>query len=348
MEKAMTYYAGLDVSLRTVNICIIDEQGEYVTETKLASDVQDIVAYLDELGLDIESLALEDGTLTQYLTYGLQSAGFEVICMEARQVKGALSAMRNKTDKHDARGIAQILRSGWYSQVHVKSIESHHIRMLLSSRRAVLSKCVDLENEVRGLFKIFGLKLPPKLGHGAFDHTVRDIIETDQALSHALLPLLEARLALYRSFRELDNRTRKMANADPVCQRLMTVPGVGYITALTFKAGVDDPSRFKHSRTVGAHFGLTPRRSQSGEIDIDGHISRAGDADVRCALYTAANAMLTRSSRWSPLKAWGMKLAKSRGHRRAVVAVARKLAIILHRIWIDDSQFRWGTEVARS
>jgi len=344
----MTYYAGLDVSLRTVNICIIDEQGEYVTETKLASDVQDIVAYLDELGLDIESLALEAGTLTQYLTYGLQSAGFEVICMEARQVKGALSAMRNKTDKHDARGIAQILRSGWYSQVHVKSIESHHIRMLLSSRRAVLSKCVDLENEVRGLFKIFGLKLPPKLGHGAFDHTVRDIIETDQALSHALLPLLEARLALYRSFRELDNRTRKMANADPVCQRLMTVPGVGYITALTFKAGVDDPSRFKHSRTVGAHFGLTPRRSQSGEIDIDGHISRAGDADVRCALYTAANAMLTRSSRWSPLKAWGMKLAKSRGHRRAVVAVARKLAIILHRIWIDDSQFRWGTEVARS
>jgi transposase len=344
----MTYYAGFDVSLRTVNICIIDEQGEYVTETKLASDVQDIVAYLDELDLDIESLALEAGTLTQYLTYGLQSAGFEVICMEARQVKGALSAMRNKTDKHDARGIAQILRSGWYSQVHVKSIESHHIRMLLSSRRAVLSKCVDLENEVRGLFKIFGIKLPPKLGHGVFDVTVRDIIEADEALSHALLPLLEARLALYWSFRELDKRTRKMANKDSVCQRLMTVPGVGYITALTFKAGVDDPTRFKHSRTVGAHFGLTPRRCQSGEIDIDGHISRAGDPDMRSALYTAANAMLTRSSRWSSLKAWGMHIAKTRGHRRAVIAVARKLAVVLHRMWIDDTQFRWGTEGARS
>ena len=344
----MTYYAGFDVSLRTVNICIIDEQGEYVTETKLASDVQDIVAYLDELDLEIESLALEAGTLTQYLTYGLQSAGFEVICMEARQVKGALSAMRNKTDKHDARGIARILRSGWYSQVHVKSIESHHIRMLLSSRRAVLSKCVDLENEVRGLFKIFGIKLPPKLGHGVFDITVRGIIEADEALSHALLPLLEARLALYWSFRELDNRTRKMANKDSVCQRLMTVPRVGYITALTFKAGVDDPTRFKHSRTVGAHFGLTPRRCQSGEIDIDGHISRAGDPDVRSALYTAANAMLTRSSRWSSLKAWGMHIAKTRGHRRAVIAVARKLAVILHRMWIDDTQFRWGTEGARS
>ncbi len=344
----MTYYAGLDVSLRTVNICVIDDEGELVAETKLASDVQDIVAYLDELDLNISSIALEAGTLTQYMSYGLQSAGFEVICMEARQVKGALSAMRNKTDKHDARGIAQILRSGWYSQVHVKSIESHHIRMLLSSRRAVLSKCVDLENEVRGLFKIFGIKLPPKLGHGAFDVTVRDIIEADEALSHALLPLLEARLALYWSFRELDNRTRKMAYDDPVCQQFMTAPGVGFITALTYKAGVDDPHRFKQSRTVGAHFGLTPRRSQSGEIDIDGHISRAGDPDVRCVLYTAANALLTRSAKWSSLKAWGMKIAKTRGHRRAVIAVARKLAVILHRMWIDDTQFRWGTEVARS
>jgi len=344
----MIYYAGLDVSLRTVNLCVIDDQGELVAETKLASDVQDIVAYLDALKLDLASVGLEAGTLTQYLSYGLQAAGFEVICMEARQVKGALSAMRNKTDKHDARGIAQILRSGWYSRVHVKSMASHHIRMLLSSRKAVLGKCVDLENEVRGLFKIFGIKLPSKLGHGAFDVAVRDIIETDEALSHALLPLLDARLVLYRTFRVLDNRTRKMAHADPVCVRLMSVPGVGFITALTFKAGVDDPHRFKRSRTVGAHFGLTPRRFQSGEMDNPGRISRRGDSDVRSVLYTAANALLTRSSRWSPLKAWGMKLAKTRGHRRAVIAVARKLAVILHRLWIDDTQFRWGTEGARS
>jgi transposase len=348
MEKAMIYYAGLDVSLRTVNLCVIDDQGELVAETKLASDVQDIIAYLDALELDLASVGLEAGTLTQYLNYGLQAAGFEVICMEARQVKGALSAMRNKTDKHDARGIAQILRSGWYSRVHVKSIESHHIRMLLSSRKAVLSKCVDLENEVRGLFKIFGIKLPPKLGHGVFDIAVRSIIESDETLSHALLPLLDARLFLYQTFRVLDNRTRKMAQADPICVRLMSVPGVGFITALTFKAGVDDPHRFKRSRTVGAHFGLTPRRFQSGEMDNPGRISRCGDSDVRSVLYTAANALLTRSARWSPLKAWGMKLAKTRGHRRAVIAVARKLAVILHRVWIDDTQFRWGTEGVRS
>jgi len=344
----MTYYAGIDVSLRSVNICVVDDEGELVAETKLPSDVQEIIAYLDELDCNIDLVGLEAGTLAQYLTYGLQSAGFDVACMEAQQVKAALSALRNKTDKHDARGIAQLLRSGWYSEVHVKSMQSHHIRMLLTSRRAVLDKCIDLENEIRGLFKIFGIKLPPKLGHGSFDKAVRAIIEADEKLSHALLPMLDARLVLYKTFRVLDNRTRHLAWGDEVCELLMTAPGVGYVTALTFKAGVDDPSRFRRSRTVAAHFGLTPRRSQSGEMDIEGRISKSGDVEVRRSLYVAANSVLTRSSRWSSLKAWGMKLKKNRGHKKAVVAVARKLAVILHRMWIEETQFQWGTEGVRS
>lgn len=344
----MSYFAGIDVSLRSVHICVVDDDGEQLAESKLSSDVQEIVAYLDELEHSIDVIGLEAGTLAQYLTYGLQFAGYDVVCMEARQVKAALSAMRNKTDKHDARGIAQLLRSGWYSHVHVKSMESHRIRMLLSSRKAVLDKCIDLEQEVRGLFKIFGIKLPAKLGHGSFDRVVRAIIEADETLSHALLPLLDARLVLYTSFRVLDNRTRHLAQGDPVCQRLMTAPGVGYVTALTFKAGVDDPSRFKRSRTVAAHFGLTPRRRQSGEIDIDGRISKSGDAQVRSTLYVAANSVLTRSSRWSSLKTWGMKIKKNRGHKKAVVAVARKLAVVLHRMWIEETQFQWGMEAVRS
>ncbi len=344
----MTYYAALDVSLRSVHVCVIDDEGQIHAESKLASEVEDIVAYLDGRHVELAAVGLEAGTLTQYLTYGLQAAGYEVVCMEARQVKAALAAMRNKTDKNDARGIAQLLRSGWYRRVHVKSLESHRIRALLASRKAVLSKCIDLENEIRGLFKVFGIKLPARLGHGAFDGKVRATIEADPALTHALLPVLDARLVLYRTFRELDNRTRKLAQQDTVCQRLMSAPGVGYVTALTFKAGVDDPTRFTRSRTVAAHFGLTPRRFQSGELDLDGHISKAGDADVRCVLYTAAHAMMTRSSRWSSLKVWGMQLAKTRGHRRAVIAVARKLAVILHRMWLDDTPFRWGTEGARS
>lgn len=343
----MTYYAGLDVSLRTVNICIIDDDGDIQAETKLPSEVADIATYLQEQAFPSDKVGFEAGTLTQYLTYGLQEAGFDVVCMEARQVAAALSAMRNKTDKNDARGIAQLLRSGWFSRVHVKSIESHRIRALLSSRKAVLSKCIDLENEVRGILKVFGVKLPPRVRHGAFDEQLRGIIEADDMLSHALLPLLDARLELYEQFRVLDNRTRHLAEEDSVCQRLMSTPGVGFVTALTFKAAVDDPTRFRRSRTVAAHFGLTPRRYQSGEIDNQRHISKAGDRDVRSTLYTAANAMMTRSSRNSSLKTWGMELAKTRGHRRAVIAVARKLAVILHRLWLDDTRFRWGTEGTR-
>jgi transposase len=230
--------------------------------------------------------------------------------------------------------------------VHVKSIESHQVRVLLSSRRAVLAKCVDLENELRGLLKVFGVRLSSHVPHGAYDEAVRPLIEAQPMLARALLPLLEARHVLYRTYLKLDNEVKAVVRADPICQRLMTVPGVGAITALTFKAAVDDPTRFKSSRTVAAHFGLTPRRFQSGETDNVGHISKAGDPEVRSALYVAAHALVTRSNRWCSLKAWGVRLAKIRGRRRAVIAVARKLAVILHRMWIDDTQFRWGSREA--
>lgn len=337
----MTHYVALDVSLRSVAICIVDDNGDITLEKSVNAEVEDIVQILRSFDGEIASVGLEAGVLTQYLMYGLQAAGYEVVCMESRQVKAALSAMRNKTDKNDARGIAQILRTGWFSRVHVKSMGSHHIRALLSCRRAVLNKCVDLENEVRGLLKIFGIRLPSHLEHSVFEEAVRETIE---ALAHALIPLLEARGVLYQTFLVLDRRVKTMARTDALCQLLMTAPGVGPITALTYKAAVDDPRRFKHSRTVAAHFGLTPRRFQSGEVDRLGHISKAGDADVRTALYTAANSLMTRTVGFSTLKAWGMQLMKTKGRRVAVIAVARKLAVILHRMWIDGTEFQWGTE----
>ena len=342
----MTYHTALDVSLRSVSICIIDDEGEIQFECTAASEVEEIVACLKRFSPEIRSVGFEAGALTQYLTYGLQAAGYEVICLEARQVNSALSAMRNKTDKNDARGIAQILRTGWYSRVHVKSMESHLIRALLSSRKTVLKKCVDLENEIRGLIRLLGIKLPGTLKHGAYDAFVRQLVETHVTFSRTLIPLLDARLVLYKTYLKLDNQVKAMVREDSVCQRLMTVPGVGPITALTFKAGIDDPSRFKRSRTVAAHFGLTPRRYQSGEVDNPGHISKAGDADVRSALYVAAHALVTRSSEWSSLKVWGLRLAKTKGHRRAVIAVARKLAVILHKMWMDGTDFRYGSTEA--
>jgi len=342
----MNYHTALDVSLRSVSICIIDDTGTILFEDKVISEIEIIVACLKRFSPEITSVGFEAGALTQYLTYGLQAAGYEVICLEARQVSAALSAMRNKTDKNDARGIAQILRTGWYSRVHVKSMESHLVRAMLTARKTTLKKCIDLENEIRGLIRLLGIKLPPSVKHGAFDELVRLKVEEHSVLLNALIPLLDARLVLYETYLKLDSKVLAMARKDVICKLLMSAPGVGAITAMTFKAGVDDPTRFKSSRTVPAHFGLTPRRFQSGEIDNPGHISRAGDADVRSALYLAANSLVTRSEKWSSLKVWGLRLVKTKGHRRAVIAVARKLAVILHKMWMDGSEFRYGsTEV---
>lgn len=339
----MTYFTGIDVSLRSVSICVVDDRGEVCREAKVDAHVDVIVDWLHAFSPELKSVGFEAGALSQYLTYGLQAAGFEVICLEARQVKNTLDAMRNKTDRNDARGIAQILRTGWYSRVHIKSLHSHRVRALLASRKAILTKCVDLENELRGLLRVFGIRLAPRVGHGSFDAQVRQTFADDEMLSCALVPLLDARTVLYKTYLKLDNAVKALTKADPLCVRLMSIPGVP-VAALTFKSAVDDPARFKSSRNVAAHFGLTPERYQSGEMDNPGRISRAGDADVRSALYVAAHSLLTRNAQWSSLKAWGMRLAKTRGHRRAVIAVARKLAVILHRMWVDGSEFRWGSQ----
>ena len=336
----MEYFVGLDVSLRSCALCIVDGKGTVLLERELPCEVKAIAECLAGFPHPIERVGFEAGTMSQHLFFGLTDEGFEVVCMEARQVNAALSAMRNKTDKNDARGIAQVLRTGWFSPVHMKSRESHGVRALLSTRKALLKKTMDLANEVRGLLKIFGIRLPKTVKHGSFDGVVRPMIEMDDVLAHALVPLLDARVVLYQHFLELDRRVKRAATRDEVCMRMMTVPGVGPIAALTFKAAVDDPARFKRSRTVVAHFGLTPRRYQSGEHDNPGRISKAGDRDVRATLYAAANALLMRTMAGSQIKSWGMRLMRTKGRRRAVVAVARKLAVLLHRMWTDGTEFR--------
>ena len=298
----MSYFVGLDVSLRSVAVCAIDVDGNICREQSVSFEIDQIVDCLQALDHPVDKVGFEAGVMSQHLFYGLKAAGFNVVCMEARQVAAALSAMRNKTDKNDARGIAQVLRSGWFSEVHIKSRQSHYERALLTSRKTILRKCIDLEQEIRGLFKAFGIRLPAQLAHRKFEETVRPIIEADEQLAFALRPMLDAWEVLYETFMELDKRVKAAARKDPICLRLMTVPGVGPMTALAFKAAIDDPKRFKSSRTVGAHFGLTPRRFQSGEKDQTGYISRAGDADVRAALYSAANSLLMRTKSPSQLK----------------------------------------------
>ena len=336
----MGYYVGLDVSLRSVAVRIIDAVGGAVLERSVACEIEDITQCFAVFDAPDLRIGFEAGAMSQHLFFGLRALGFDAVCMEARQVNAALSAMRNKTDKTVARGISQVMRSGWFNPVHMKSREAHALRALLSSRKAVQRKCIDLANEIRGLFRIFGHRLPSRVDQASFDELVRPIIQDDLDLSHALLPLLDARAMLFETYRELDRRVKRAASHDETCLRFMAIPGVGPIAALTFKAAVDNPRRFTSSRTVAAHFGLTPRRYQSGEMDNPGRISKAGDPEVRSALYAAANAMMMRSVANSEIKTWGLRLMRRKGRRRAIVAVARKLAVVMHRMWADNTEFR--------
>lgn len=340
----MEHYAGLDVSLELTSVCIVDAQGGIVRETKVPSEPEALVHYFAALEFSIARIALEAGPLSQWIHAGLVGAGFETVLLETRHVKAALSAMTVKTDRRDARGIAQLLRLGWYRPVHAKSVGAQEVRALLTARKLMQSKLLDVECSIRGVLRGFGLKVGP-ISRGRFAMRVTELVEGQPILKTVIDAMLAARSALETQFKRLHRALLSLVRDDPVCRQLMSVPGVGAIVAITFKSGVDDPSRFKHSRDVGPHFGLTPKKYQSGELDVTGSITKVGDRMVRTALYEAASVMLTRTVRFSGLKAWGMAVARRRGTRKARVALARKLGVILHRMWVDGSNFRWSNEV---
>ncbi len=337
----MKYFAGLDVSLEETSVCVVDERGEVVSEAKVASEAEAIACYLSSRGVELTRVGLEAGPLSSWLHTGLVDAGLPALCIETRRAKAALSAMINKTDRNDARGIAQIMRTGWYRAVHVKTRRSQELRMLLGMRRLLLNKLCDVQSGIRGSLRSFGLKLG-KVGRRGFEARVRELLADEPVLGAIVEPLLKVRAVLQSEHETLDKMMLRAVRDDAVCRRLMTVPGVGPVTALTFRATVDVPARFAKSRSVGAHFGLTPRRFQSGEVDRNGRITKCGDALARYALYEAANVLLSRVTRPSALKAWALRVAKLHGRKKAKVALARRLAVILHRMWMDGSEFRWS------
>jgi len=340
----MDYYAGIDVSLEQSSVCVADSSGKIVRETKVASEPEALLQHFAVLGLPIIRVGLEAGPLSQWLREGLVDAGLDVVLLETRHVKAALSAMTVKTDRKDARGIAQLLRMGWYRPVHAKSADAQAVRALLVGRKLLQAKLLDVELSIRGILRGYGLKVG-EVSRGRFEARIRELIEGHDMLETVIGAMLEARAALWQEFTRLHREMLKIARADPVCQRLMSAPGVGALVALTYRSAVDDPRRFAKSRTVGAYFGLTPKKYQSGETDFDGSITKVGDAMVRTALYEAAHIMLTRATRFSALKHWAMDVAKRRGMKRAKVALARKLATVLHRMWVDASAFRWSKEI---
>lgn len=341
MKKQNKYYVGLDVSDKQTAICIVDYEGEIVAESMVDTEPESIDNYLQEVGLTYKVAGIESNNLAIWLYWKLAEAGYNMICVATHQTAAFMSAQNMKTDKNDARGIAQMMRCGMYTEVHVKSDESQRFKMLVNNRRFMVKQRVDLENQIRGSLKVFGLKTG-EVTEARYEARIRELIAGDGELEVAILPLLEQRCSGLERISILDKLLRTAAKSDLVCQILMTVPGVGPLTAILYKAVIDDPTRFKRSKHVPCHLGLIPRKFASGEVDYNGGITKAGDAMLRSHLYTAAANILKQSSRPCELKAWGRRLWKRSSYKNACVAVARRLSIIMHRMWMDGTEFDWG------
>lgn len=332
-------YVGLDVSSTRVALCVMDEGGAVVRQCTVESEPAAIGAALTVYREGIVSVGVEAGPTSPWLARGLRDLDLPVVVIDATHAAAALrTGFRNKTDRNDARGIADLMRVRKFRPVWVKSTQAQRDRALLTVREQLRRQSLDLRNAVWSILQAEGLK-PPKLARSEFRALV-DVALEDAALSPMLAPLARLIDHIDGELEALDRKIAALAKASDTCRLLMTTPGVGPLVALTFAAGMDDPTRFAKSRNVGAHFGLTPRRWQSGDMDWSGGISRAGDASVRRALYQAANALIHHSRGWCALKSWAVRLAKRRGLGKAKVALARKLAVVLHRMWLSGEPYR--------
>jgi transposase len=335
----MDHYAGIDVSLECSSVCVVDASGKIVRESKVASEPQALIEYFGSLGLAPSRIGLEAGPTSQWLYAAMKKAGLAVELLETRHVHDAFKAMPVKSDRNDARGIAQLMRLGWFRPVHCKSIAAQELRAMLTARKLIQSKLRDVENHLRGILRGFGLKVG-KTTARSFAGRIRELVAGHPNLEMIAQALLAVHAVLLREFNGFEKRVRIMARTHVQAKLLMTTPAVGPIVALTYAGAIDDPARFKSSKQTGAHFGLTPKKYQSGETDITGRISKIGDASVREALYQAAHVMLTKPLKGcSQLKSWAMRIARRAGMRKAKVALARKLAVIMHRMLADAKPF---------
>jgi transposase len=341
----MELYVGMDVSLKETSICVVDGSGEIVSEGTAISEPSTIAEFIKAKAGSAKRIGLETGPTTTWLWHELRALGLPVICIDARHAKAALSLQINKSDRNDAVGLARIMQCGWYKEVQVKRLSCHELRAVLNSRAQLVKIKRDLENQIRGLLKNHGLVIG-KAGGNVFHRRVEELVGERGLLWEAVRPLMEIREIVGREIAGLYRKLLSLARSDVDSRRSMTVPGIGPINALAFHSAVDDPTRFRRSRSVGAYFGLTPRRHASGEVDWSGRISRCGDAMVRTYLFEAAGVLLTRVPQWCKLKAWGHRLWKRIGFKKAKIAVARKLAVILHRMWRDGTDFIWSTKEA--
>lgn len=341
----MDQYVALDVSLKEISVCVLEASGAGAFEGRVPSDPASLVHLIRTKAPRAVKIGLETGATSAWLWHALKAEGLPVVCMDARHAHAALSVRPVKSDRSDARGLAEMVRMGWYREVQIKSLAAHERRALLAARHRLVLIRLELDAQIRGMLKPFGLIV----GSGNSDAFIRRaeaLAQGHPVLAPLLACLADVRRHVAAQISKLDRDIGRIVRADTTLRRFMTVPGVGPVTALAFLSTIDDPSRFRRARDVGPYLGLTPKRYQSGETDRQGRISKCGDAFTRTCLYEAANVLLTKVQRWSPLKAWGVRLAKRIGAQKARVAIARKLAVILRCIWTDGTQFWWTKETA--
>ena len=335
----MNYYAGIDVSLEYSSVCVLDSNGKIVREAKVLSEPEALIAWFGSLGFAVERIGLEAGPLSQWLYAAMKEAGLAVELLETRHVRDAFKAMPVKSDRNDARSIAQLMRLGWFRPVHCKSMEAQETRSLLTARKLVQSKLFDVKNSLRGILRGFGLKVG-KTTELEFAGRIKELVAGHPHLEMIANSLLAVHDVLRNEFKTIEKQVNKIVRSDTRARLLMSTPGVGPIVALTYASAIDDPGRFKSSKQVGAHFGLTPKKYQSGETDYTGRISKIGDSSVRTALYEAAHVILTKPVKGcSALKGWATRIARRAGMSKAKVALARKLAVIMHRMLVDGKPF---------
>lgn len=343
----MDYYAGLDVSLKEISICVVDEGGRTVARGVCPADPEGVAGWFCMRLLSPRKIVHESGQLSIWLQRGLERLGLPALCIDARRAHKSLSARPNKSDAADAEGLAQLARTGWFTPVHVRSEESDRLRSLIGARAQLISLRKDLEGHVRGILKTFGIRLTG-IGKGGQRQAFRDQLAAAGARDLVLRTIADGFIAahatLCQAAAELDSAVKEKATKHPVVRRLMTIPGVGAIVALSFVALVDDPGRFQKSENVGAFLGLTPRRHQSGGVDWSGRISKCGDGAMRNLLFEAASALIGRVQRFSTLKSWAVRLAGRRGFAKAAVATARKLAVLMLTLWKNETEYKWKEE----
>lgn len=346
----MKQYAGLDVSLKEISICIVDREGKIIARGSTIADPEAIVDFFAEENISPQLMVHESGPLSIWLQRGLERLSQPAICIDARKAHKALSARLNKSDASDAEGLAQLARTGWFTRVHLRSEAAEGMRALLGARDRLIRLRKDLEGHVRGVLKTFGIRMiavnKGRLRQG-FRDQLADAGDKDPVLATIAGAFIVIHETLCTAAEALDKELLSVARKSTLCRRLMTIPGIGPIVGLSFIAHVDDASRFRKAADVGAFLGLTPRRHQSGEVDYSGRISKCGDVQMRGLLFEAATSLIRLVRRFSPLKAWAVRLAARKGFKKAAVATARKMAVLMLTLWKNETEFCWkGTSTA--